>query len=144
MWPLKAKDQRFNPLSRLPQASTASEKRREILKMSEMEFPTTLEWGLKNRFHLFKNKESKLRTAPGTYTGLWKQTPGGHKQNPVHTRTQEKGAMTLQETDPDLPMSVQELLMEVWVGGGLLQGQGHWVQHVTFWRRLKFFSLTPP
>ena len=33
--------------------------------------------------------------------------------------------MTLQETDPDLPMSVQELLMEVWVGGGLLQGWGH-------------------
>jgi len=57
---LKTKDQRFPPLSRQPQASTASEKRREILKMSEMEFPTTLERGLKNRFHLFKNKVSKL------------------------------------------------------------------------------------
>ena len=33
--------------------------------------------------------------------------------------------MTLQETDPDLPMSVQESLAEVWVGGGLLQGWGH-------------------
>ena len=29
----------------------------------------------------------------------------GHKQNLVHTRTQEKGAVTPQETDPDTPMS---------------------------------------
>ena len=29
-----------------------------------------------------------------TYTGLGKQTLGGHKQNPVHTRTQEKGEVT--------------------------------------------------
>ena len=43
-----------------------------------------------------------------TYIGLGKQTLGGHKQNLVHTRTQEKGAVTPQETDPDLPMSVQE------------------------------------
>ena len=34
--------------------------------------------------------------------------------------------MTPQETDPpDLSMSVQESLAEAWVGGGLLQGQGH-------------------
>ena len=33
--------------------------------------------------------------------------------------------MTPQETDTDLPMSVQESLVEAWVGGGLLQGQGH-------------------
>ena len=38
---------------------------------------------------------------------------------------QEKGAETLQEADPGLPMSVQESLMETWVGGGLLQGWGH-------------------
>ena len=38
------------------------------------------------------------------------------------TRTQEKGAVTPQETDPDLPMSVQESPAEAWVGGGLLQG----------------------
>ena len=30
--------------------------------------------------------------------------------------------MTLQETDPDLPVSVQESPEEAWVGGGLLQG----------------------
>ena len=49
----------------------------------------------------------------------------GHKQNLVHTRTQEKGAVTPQETNPDLPMSVQEFLVEVWVIGGQLQGLGH-------------------
>ena len=39
--------------------------------------------------------------------------------------TQEKGAVTSQETDPDLPVSVQESPAEVWAGGGLLQGWGH-------------------
>ena len=53
------------------------------------------------------------------------QTLGGHKQKFVHVRTQEKGAVTPQETDPDLPMSVQEPLSEAWVDGGLLQGRGH-------------------
>ena len=43
----------------------------------------------------------------------------------VRTRTQEKGAVTPQETDPDLPVNVQESLVEAWVGSGLLQGQGH-------------------
>ena len=32
--------------------------------------------------------------------------------------------MTPQETEPDLPMSVQESLVEAWVGRGLLQGWG--------------------
>jgi len=35
-----------------------------------------------------------------TYTGLGKQSLGGHKQNLVCTRTQEKGAVTPQEADP--------------------------------------------
>ena len=60
-----------------------------------------------------------------TSTGLGKQTLGGHKQNLVHTRTQEKGAVTTQETGQDLPMIVQESLVEAWVGGGLLQDRGH-------------------
>ena len=51
----------------------------------------------------------------------------GHRQNLVPTRTQEKGAVTPQETDPDLPVSVQEFLVEAWVSGGLLQGGGHLV-----------------
>ena len=58
-------------------------------------------------------------------TGLGKQTLGGYKQNLMCTRTWEKGAVTPQETDPDLPVSVHESLTEVWVGGGLLQGWGH-------------------
>ena len=58
-------------------------------------------------------------------TGLGKQTLGWHKQNLVHTRTKEKGAMTPQETDTYLPGSVQESLAEVWISDGLLQGQGH-------------------
>ena len=43
--------------------------------------------------------------------------------------------MAPQETDSDLPVSVQESLAEAWVGGGLLQGWGHSVQqcmHGTF------------
>ena len=60
-----------------------------------------------------------------SYTGLGKQTLGGHKQNLVCTRIQEKGAVTLQETDPDLPVSVQESLAEASVYGGLLHGWGH-------------------
>ena len=66
------------------------------------------------------------------------ETYSWRAQNLVHTRTQEKGAMTPQETDPDLLVSVQEAPAEAWVGGGLWQGWGHWVQqcvHGTFWRR---------
>ena len=33
--------------------------------------------------------------------------------------------MTPQKTDPDLPVSVQESLVEVWVDSSLLWGQGH-------------------
>ena len=60
-----------------------------------------------------------------SYTGLGKQTHGGHKQNLVLTKIQEKGAVTTQEIDPDLPVTVQESPGEAWVGGGLLQGRGH-------------------
>ena len=60
-----------------------------------------------------------------TYTGLGKQTLGGHKPNVVCARTQEKGAVTPQETGPDLLVSFQESSAEAWASGGLLQGQGH-------------------
>ena len=50
---------------------------------------------------------------------------GEHKQKLVHTRMQEKRAVTPQETDPDLPLCLQESLPEAWVSGGLLQGWGH-------------------
>ena len=54
-----------------------------------------------------------------TSTGLGKQTHGGHKENLVCTRTQEKGAVTPQETEPELPVSVQESPVEAWVDSGL-------------------------
>ena len=60
--------------------------------------------------------------AARTHTALGKQTLGGHKQNLVCTRTQEKGAVTPQETDPDLPGSVQESLAKTGIGGGQPQG----------------------
>ena len=48
--------------------------------------------------------------------------------------------MTPQETDPDLPMSVQESPVEVWVSGGLLQG---WVLSVAVhaWDILKEVTI---
>ena len=45
--------------------------------------------------------------------------------------------MTPQETDPDLPVSVQESLVEVWVGSGLLQGWGALNVAVRAWDLLK-------
>ena len=74
-----------------------------------------------------------------TYTGLGKQTLGRHKRNFVCTRIQEKGAVSPQETEPDLPVSVQEPLVEAWLDSDLLWGQGHWIQqgmNKSFWRRL--------
>ena len=59
-----------------------------------------------------------------TYTGPGKQILGGHKQNHVHISSQEKGTVSPQETEPDLPVSVQESLAEMWVNSGPLQGQG--------------------
>ena len=66
-----------------------------------------------------------MRFDSRTYTGLGKQTLGGHKQSLVCTRTQEKGAVTPPETDPELTVSVQDSPVEAWVNNGLLQGQGH-------------------
>ena len=50
---------------------------------------------------------------------------GGLKQNLVCTRTQEKGAVTPEESEPNLPVIVQESLVEVWVDSGLTRNQGH-------------------
>ena len=52
-----------------------------------------------------------------TSTGLGKQTLGGHKQNLVHTRIQEKGAVFPEETESALPVSFQESLVKAWVNG---------------------------
>ena len=75
-----------------------------------------------------------------TYTGLGKQTLGGHRQNLVHIRTQEKGAVTPQETELGLPMSVQESPVEAWVGSGLLQGRRHCVRQCV-WNLLKEVAI---
>ena len=66
-----------------------------------------------------------MRFDGGTSTGLKNQTLGGNKQNLMYTRIQEKGAVTPQEMDPDLPVSVQESLAGAWVGSGPLQGWKH-------------------
>ena len=42
----------------------------------------------------------------------------------MYARTQERGVRPW-ETDPDLPVSVRESPVEVWIGGGLLQGYVH-------------------
>ena len=60
-----------------------------------------------------------------TCTGLGKQTLGGHRQNLVHLRSQEKGAaVSPEETEPDLFVSVHESPTEAWVDSGLLRDQG--------------------
>ena len=56
------------------------------------------------------------------------ETLGGHKQNPMQTRTEEKGALTPKETQPDLAVSIWESSVEAWVNSGLPWGQGHWQQ----------------
>ena len=56
---------------------------------------------------------------------LGKHILGGHKKNLVRTRIQEKGIVSPQETEPDLPVSVQEPLVEAWLDSDLLWGQGH-------------------
>ena len=53
-------------------------------------------------------------------TDTWRtQTKPCVRQDPGERSSDPK------ETDPDLPMSVQESLAEAWVGTGLLQGWGH-------------------
>ena len=61
-----------------------------------------------------------------TSTEFGKQTLGGHKQNLVCTRIWEKAAVTPEETEPDLPVSVQESPVEAWVDNDLLRGSRVW------------------
>ena len=55
------------------------------------------------------------------FTQDWRNRLWEGTNKTVCTRTQEKGAASPQETDLDLP--IQESRVEVWVDGGLLQGQ---------------------
>ena len=47
---------------------------------------------------------------------------GGHKQNSVHTKTQRRGAVTPQETEPKIPASVGGPPLEALVGRDSPQG----------------------
>ena len=44
------------------------------------------------------------------------------------TRTQGKGAVDPQETEPDLPASVAGSPVKLWISRGSPQGRGHWQQ----------------
>ena len=61
--------------------------------------------------------------------------------NKTCTRTQEKGAVAPEGTDPDLPMSVQESPVEVWVGGDLFSGLGAVSVAVHAWDLLKEVTI---
>ena len=52
----------------------------------------------------------------------------GHKQNLVHNRTQGIWAVTPQEPESNLLVSVGRSPAEVWVGSGSPRGQWHWQQ----------------
>ena len=89
-------------------------------------------------WHKPSGRRSPLTPPPShrTYIGLWKQTLGGHKQNPVCTRTQEKGVVTPQETDPDLPVSVQE--WPAAESGALSEaGARHFLTSTIVWSQVK-------
>ena len=124
---------------------------------STVELPSrpSINWGTiipKKFLHCCKSSRAHNRYPNlGSQQKDWeppeKQTFGGHKQNLVHTRTQEKEAVTAQEPEPDLPVNARESPVEASVN--MPQGQGYWLQqsweaqHLwpkSFWRR----SPLPP
>ena len=52
------------------------------------------------------------------------------KQNLLHTKTQGKGAVTLQETEPDIFAGVGGSPVEAWGGSSSTQGPRHWQQQL--------------
>ena len=78
-------------------------------------------------------------------TGLEKPTLGGQKRNLVCPRTQKKGAVTLEETEPDLPVSVQESLEELWVDRGCLgvRGTEHNSPRISPFEEVTITAITP-
>ena len=59
----------------------------------------------------------------------------------MHIRTQEKEAVIPQETDPDLPMSVQESPVEGWVGRWPAAGLGALSVAVHAWDLVKEVTI---
>ena len=64
-----------------------------------------------------------------TSTGLGKQLIASNRQNLVPTKTHGKGAVTPEETEPDLPVNVQESPVEIWVYSGLMIYRGTEFNH---------------
>ena len=88
-------------------------------------------------------------------SGIWLQNfhvtgernPWRAQTNLVHTRRQEKRAVSPQEIKPDLPVRVQKSPGEMWVDSSLLKGQEHWIQQCkrqSFWRSSPLPSLPLP
>ena len=78
-------------------------KLRKFYGLQQISQPEDLAKGLRTpREFDFRGKWDFYRTS----TGLGKQTLGGHKQNLVCTRIQEKGAVAPQETEPDFSVRV--------------------------------------
>ena len=48
----------------------------------------------------------------------------------MNTKTQRKGAVTPEETEPKLPAGAGGPPVEAWVGRGSLRGPGHWQHQV--------------
>ena len=62
------------------------------------------------------------------FEGQWDlitELPQDWGNRPLCIRTQKKGTVTPQETEPDLPVSVQESQAEAWVNIDQPWGQGH-------------------
>ena len=57
----------------------------------------------------------------------WGNKLSESQENLVYTRTQEKGAVISQETEPDLPVSVQESPVKAGSAVACHRGQRHWL-----------------
>ena len=77
---------------------------------------------------------------PPEFTQDWETDSGREKTEACTPRTQEKGAVNPQETGPDFLVSVQESLVEVWVGGGAA-GLGALSVTVHAWDLLKEVAI---
>ena len=73
-------------------------------------------------------RESDFEGHWGGGGGWWAENLGRHKQNLVCITTQGRGAVSPQETEPDLPVSVWASPAEAWVGSGPPQGERPWEQ----------------
>ena len=97
--------------------------------------PTNWRTRIPKKFsHCYKNSRAHNRFPNlGIQKKDWnpppRETDSSRAQlNLMCTRTQEKGAVTPQETEPNSPLNIWESLVEVWVNSGLPRGKRHWLQ----------------